>query len=87
MLVGKVAAGGPNKLEAGTQDRRRDYLDELPREQWFEIRLEDEEANAQLEQAAERLQRAAQGSSRSASRRRTPRSPRATTSPRACSRW
>ena len=32
-----------------------EYLDELPREEWFEIRLEDEEANSQLEQASERL--------------------------------
>ena len=34
---------------------RAEYLDELPREEWFEIRLEDEEANSQLEQASERL--------------------------------
>ena len=32
-----------------------EYLDEVPREEWFEIRLEDEEANAQLEPASERL--------------------------------
>ena len=32
-----------------------EYLDEVAREHWFEIRLEDEDANAQLEQAAERL--------------------------------
>ena len=30
-------------------------LDDLPREQWFEIRLTDDEANSQLEQVAERL--------------------------------
>ncbi len=33
----------------------KSYLEELPREKWFEIRLHNDEANAQLEQAAERL--------------------------------
>ena len=42
------------KLKSGTQITA-EYLDEVPREEWFEIRLEDEEANSQLEQAAERL--------------------------------
>ena len=54
MLVGQAAAGGPNKLKAGTKIDA-EYLDELPREEWFEIRLEDEDANSQLEQASERL--------------------------------
>ncbi len=54
MLVGKVAAGGPRKLRSGTPITAQ-YLDELPREEWFEIRLEDEEANGQLEQTSERL--------------------------------
>ncbi len=31
------------------------YLADLPREQWFEIRLRDEDANAQLETVSERL--------------------------------
>ena len=54
MLVGQSAAGGPRKLKAGTKITA-EYLDELPREEWFEIRLEDEDANSQLEQASERL--------------------------------
>jgi DNA-directed RNA polymerase subunit beta len=54
MLVGKVAAGGPNRLKGGTKIEGV-YLDEVARESWFEIRLEDEDANSQLEQAAERL--------------------------------
>jgi DNA-directed RNA polymerase subunit beta len=54
MLVGKTAAGGPNRLKAGTKIESA-YLDEVARESWFEIRLEDEDANSQLEQAAERL--------------------------------
>jgi DNA-directed RNA polymerase subunit beta len=55
MLLGKAAAGGPRKLRAGASIAP-EYLDELPREEWFQIRLEDEEANAQLEQTSERLQ-------------------------------
>jgi DNA-directed RNA polymerase subunit beta len=54
MLLGKTAAGGPRKLKPGTQIAS-EYLDEVPREEWFEIRVEEEEANAQLEQASERL--------------------------------
>jgi DNA-directed RNA polymerase subunit beta len=54
MLVGKVAAGGPNKLKSGSKIDA-DYLNGLQRDQWFEIRLDDEEANAQLEATAERL--------------------------------
>ena len=54
MLTGKVAAGGPNKLKSGSKITRA-YLDELPREQWFDIRLKNEDANNQLETAAERL--------------------------------
>src|SRR3954447_4744025 len=54
MLVGKVAAGGPNRLKGGTRIEAQ-YLDEVARESWFEIRLEDEDANGQLEQASERL--------------------------------
>ncbi len=54
MLIGKVADGGPKKLKAGSTIAA-DYLDDLSREQWFEIRLQDDDANAQLEQVAERL--------------------------------
>jgi DNA-directed RNA polymerase subunit beta len=52
MLVGKIAAGGPNRLKGKIE---ASYLDEVARESWFEIRLEDEDANSQLEQASERL--------------------------------
>jgi DNA-directed RNA polymerase subunit beta len=54
MLTGKVAHGGPNKLKAGAKITKA-YLDEIPREKWFEIRLKNDEANEQLETAAERL--------------------------------
>jgi DNA-directed RNA polymerase subunit beta len=53
-LVGKLAAGGPHKLKAGTAITS-EYLDELNRDEWFEIRLDEEEANAQLEATAERM--------------------------------
>src|SRR6201997_2652465 len=54
MLVGQSAAGGPHKLKSGSRITP-EYLDEVPREEWFEIRLEGEDANSQLEQASERL--------------------------------
>ncbi|MBS0394861.1 MAG: DNA-directed RNA polymerase subunit beta, partial [Proteobacteria bacterium] len=54
MLIGKTAEGGPKKLKAGSAVTA-EYLDDLGREQWFEIRLQDDEANGQLEQVAERL--------------------------------
>ncbi|MFP3874646.1 MAG: DNA-directed RNA polymerase subunit beta, partial [Thiohalophilus sp.] len=48
MLVGKVADGGPNKLKSGSKLTKA-YLEEVPREKWFEIRLRNDDANAQLE--------------------------------------
>ena len=54
MLTGKMAQGGPNKLKAGSKITTG-YLDELPREQWFEIRLKSDDATDQLEKASERL--------------------------------
>ena len=54
MLVGKTAEGGPKGLGAGNKVTKN-YLTELPRDQWFEIRLRNDEANAQLEMAAEQL--------------------------------
>jgi len=54
MLTSKVAQGGPNKLKSGSKITKA-YLDEVPREQWFEIRLKNDDANEQLEKAYERL--------------------------------
>jgi DNA-directed RNA polymerase subunit beta len=54
MLLGKVAAGGPSKLKSGTKITA-EYLDGLKRDDWFEIRLDDEDANSQLETTAERM--------------------------------
>jgi DNA-directed RNA polymerase subunit beta len=54
MIEGQTAEAGPKKLKAGTSIDDA-YLADLPREQWFEIRLKDEEANARLETVSERL--------------------------------
>ena len=54
MLTNKVAQGGPNKLKSGSKITKA-YLDDVPREQWFEIRLKNDEANEQLQSAFERL--------------------------------
>jgi DNA-directed RNA polymerase subunit beta len=55
MLIGKIAAGGPNRLKNGTRIEA-EYLDSIARDTWFQIRLDDEEANTQLEAAALRVQ-------------------------------
>ena len=54
MLTGKMAQGGPNQLKSGSKITKT-YLDELAREQWFEIRLKNDDANEQLQKAFERL--------------------------------
>ncbi|GAB6043551.1 DNA-directed RNA polymerase subunit beta [Endothiovibrio diazotrophicus] len=54
LLVGKQAAGGPNKLKAGDKITKS-YLNELERTKWFEVRLKNEEANQQLELMAEQI--------------------------------
>jgi DNA-directed RNA polymerase subunit beta len=54
LLVGKVAEGGPNGLTSGVQVSA-EYLAELVRDKWFEIRLKDDDGNRQLEVAADQL--------------------------------
>jgi DNA-directed RNA polymerase subunit beta len=54
VLLGKPASAGPQKLKAGTVIDET-YLSSMPREQWLEIRLQDDEENAAVERAAERL--------------------------------
>ena len=54
LLLGKVAAGGPKGLKSGSKVTKA-YLADLPRDKWFEIRLNNEDANSQLERAAEHL--------------------------------
>ncbi|PWV61720.1 DNA-directed RNA polymerase subunit beta [Plasticicumulans acidivorans] len=54
MLTGKTAEGGPDGLAAGAKIAKT-YLQKLPRERWFEIRLKDDEVNEQLEAFADKL--------------------------------
>ena len=54
LLTGKVSEGGPNGLEAGARVRAS-YLEELPRNQWFEIRMRSESVNRQLERAERQI--------------------------------
>ena len=54
LLAGKVAEGGPKKLAAGSKITK-DYLADVGRDKWFEIRLRNEDANADLEKAGEQL--------------------------------
>jgi DNA-directed RNA polymerase subunit beta len=54
MLIGKLADGGPDKLKAGNKVTEA-YLDSLPREQWFKVRMRNEDVSSQLEQAEERI--------------------------------
>ncbi|HHB12841.1 MAG TPA: DNA-directed RNA polymerase subunit beta, partial [Chromatiales bacterium] len=49
LLIGKTADGGPKGLKAGAKITKS-YLEETPREKWFEIRLKNDAANKQLEQ-------------------------------------
>jgi DNA-directed RNA polymerase subunit beta len=54
LLLGKVANGGPKKLAKGSK-LTKDYLSGLERYHWFDIRLGNEDAAAQLEQVKESL--------------------------------
>jgi len=54
-LIGKVVNGGPRKLAKGTAVTA-EYLAELDRWQWFDIRLAEEGAALALEQAKESLE-------------------------------
>ena len=54
LLIGKTVDGGPAGLKSGSRITKI-YLDELPQEKWFEIRLRNEESNQQLEKAAQHL--------------------------------
>jgi DNA-directed RNA polymerase subunit beta len=54
MLMGKISEGGPEKLAKGSKVTKA-YLDGLDKIQWFEIRLKNDAANSELEEAAKRL--------------------------------
>ncbi|MGD9842966.1 MAG: DNA-directed RNA polymerase subunit beta [Steroidobacteraceae bacterium] len=52
LLLGKLAEAGPKRHKGVVT---AEYLADLPREQWLEIRLKDDAANADLEATAERM--------------------------------
>ncbi|MEE3172910.1 MAG: DNA-directed RNA polymerase subunit beta, partial [Pseudomonadota bacterium] len=52
-LIGKVIAGGP-KLRKG-QKVTDDYLSNLPRDDWFKLRMSNDKLNKQLQRAEEQL--------------------------------
>ncbi|MGC2167249.1 MAG: DNA-directed RNA polymerase subunit beta, partial [Gallionella sp.] len=54
LLHGKVANGGPKKLVKGTK-LSKEYLHSVEHNQWFDIRLANDEAAAQMEQVKEGL--------------------------------
>ncbi len=55
LLTGKVAEGGPNGLGTGAKVTKS-YLQDLPLERWFEIRMRAEEVNEQLEAVKRQLE-------------------------------
>jgi DNA-directed RNA polymerase subunit beta len=55
MMTGKIATGGPKKLAKGTKIAK-DYLADLDKYHWFDIRLEDEDSAGTLEAAKESLE-------------------------------
>ena len=55
LLHNHVAEGGPNHLKAG-EKVTKDYLAELPRKQWFEIRLRNEQANRSIEKIRDQME-------------------------------
>ncbi|MEL6216111.1 MAG: DNA-directed RNA polymerase subunit beta, partial [Pseudomonadota bacterium] len=54
LLIGKQATGGPSGLKSGDKITKA-YLESLDQLKWFDIGLKNDEANAQLERAQERL--------------------------------
>lgn len=51
ILLNSPVEGGPNKIKKGTKITKV-FLNEIPRDKWFEFRLSDNADNAQLEAAA-----------------------------------
>ena len=49
LITNKVVASGPNGLKSGSKITE-DYLQELPRNKWFEIALQNDAANKTLEE-------------------------------------
>ncbi len=54
LLLNKTANGGPKKLAKGAKIAKS-YLDDVERHSWFDIRLTEDDAQAQLEQLKDSL--------------------------------
>ena len=54
LITNKVTDGGPDGLLSGSKVTKA-YLDHLDRERWFEIRMQNEDVNAQLEKLSAQL--------------------------------
>src|SRR5688572_667891 len=55
LLVGKVANGGPNGLKKGAEIDNA-YLDGLKKDEWFAIRMKDEDAGEHIERAQKQIE-------------------------------
>lgn len=55
LLNGKIATGGPSNLKPGSEITEQ-YLNQIDREKWFDIRLEDDEVSQHLEQSSKQLE-------------------------------
>ena len=56
LLTNRTADGGPNGLESGNKVTKT-YLSDLPRDRWFEIRLNNEDATDQLDQLRDDIEK------------------------------
>ena len=54
LITNKVADGGPDGLGSGSKVTKS-YLENLERERWFEIRMQNEDVNSQLETLSNQL--------------------------------
>lgn len=54
LLLNKSATGGPNNFKPGSVVTQ-DYLNQLEREKWFDVRLDDDVISQQLEQLSKQL--------------------------------
>ena len=69
LILGKTVNGGPKKLAKGSK-LTKSYLQELEHYHWFDIRLANEEAAAQLESLKERWRRSASNSTMRSKRKK-----------------
>jgi len=55
LIVGKVANGGPNNLKKGAEIDNA-YLDTLKKDEWFALRMKDEDAAETVERAQKQIE-------------------------------